>query len=54
MKINGLNVTGNYFEKVDDTMCHVELDGCIRLVHLTDTGYSSIEEIETIVTQWHS
>ena len=54
MKINGLDVTGNYFEKIDDTMCHIELNGCIRLVHLNDTDYSSIEDlgvkIETNVT----
>jgi hypothetical protein len=55
MKINDLDVTGSFFEKLDDTTCHVELGGCIRLVHLSDTDYSSIEdlgvEIETNVIQ---
>ncbi len=51
MQINGLNVTGIFFEKVDDTMCHMELENCIRLVHLEDTQYSTIEELQNSLTE---
>jgi hypothetical protein len=49
MIINGFNVTSHFFEYVDETMCHLELDYCIRLVHLHDTEYSTIEELQTAV-----
>ena len=49
MIINGYNVTSNLFDYVDETMCHLELDGCIRLVHLEDTEYDTIEELQIAV-----
>ena len=50
MIINGFKVTSNFFDYVDATMCHLELDGCIRLVHLSDTEFNTIEELQTAVT----
>lgn len=47
--INGFKVTSNFFDYVDETCCHLELDGCIRLVHLSDTEYNTIEELQTAV-----
>ena len=49
MIINGFTVTSNFFDYVDETMCHLELDNCIRLVHLEDTEYSTIEELQIAV-----
>ena len=49
MIINGFQVTSNFFDYVDETMCHLELDGCIRLVHLEDTEYNTIEELRIAV-----
>lgn len=49
MIINGFSVTSNFFDYVDETMCHLELDGCIRLVHLEDTEYNSIEALENAI-----
>jgi hypothetical protein len=49
MIINGFNVTSNFFDYVDDTMCHLELDGCLRLVHIKDTEYSTIAELKLAV-----
>ena len=49
MIINGFKVTSNFFDYVDATMCHLELDGCIRLVHLSQTEYNTMEELQTAV-----
>ena len=49
MIINGFSVTSNFFDYVDESMCHLELDGCIRLAHLEDTQYNSIEELKIAV-----
>jgi len=49
MVINGFTVTSNFFDYVDETMCHLELDNCIRLVHLYDTEYNTIEELHVAV-----
>jgi hypothetical protein len=49
MIINGFRVTSNVFDYVDETMCHLELDGCLRLVHIEDTEYNSIEELKIAV-----
>ena len=49
MIINGYNLTSNFFEYVDSQSCHLELNGCLRLVHLEDTGFNSIEELKTAV-----
>ena len=49
MIINGFKVTSNFFDYVDATMCHLELDYCIRLVHLYDTGFNTIEDLKTAV-----
>ena len=49
MIINGYNVTSNFFDYVDETMCHLELDGCIRLVHLEDTEYNTIQDLQNAV-----
>lgn len=49
MIINGFHVTSNIFDYIDETMCHLELDGCLRLVHLEDTEYNSIEELKIAI-----
>jgi hypothetical protein len=53
MTINNLEVTGNFVEILDETCAHLELGGCIRLVHLSDTDFETIQDlkiaIETLV-----
>jgi hypothetical protein len=49
MTINELNVTSNYFDLVDETSAHLELDGCVRLVHLVNTEFKTIEELKLAV-----
>lgn len=49
MKIYNLNVTSNFFEQVDDSGCHIELDGCIRFVYLRDTDYSTMDELKQAI-----
>jgi hypothetical protein len=49
MIINGFTVTSTFFDYVDETMCHLELDGCIRLVYLSDTEFETINDLETAV-----
>lgn len=49
MKINGLQVTSNFVEIVDDNSVHLELGGCIRLVHLSDTEFKTINDLKTAV-----
>jgi len=46
MKINGLEVTSNFVEIIDENSIHCELGGCIRLVHLADTEFKSVKELE--------
>ena len=47
MEINGKKVTSNVFDMdrhyIDENSCHLELNGCIRLVHLSDTEFETIE-----------
>ena len=49
MKINELNVTSNYFDLVDEISAHIELDGCVRLVHIENTEFKSIEELKLAI-----
>ena len=49
MIINNLQVTSNFFEYLDETMCHLELGGCIRLVHLKDTQFTTINDLKLAV-----
>lgn len=49
MKINDLEVTSNFVEILDKTCAHLELDGCIRLVHLSDTEFKTINDLKTAV-----
>lgn len=49
MKIYDLDVTSNYFEQIDDSGCHIELEGCIRYVYLEDTQYSTMDELKIAV-----
>lgn len=49
MKINNLEVTGNFVEILDENSCHLELGGCIRLVHLSDTDFKTVNELKTAV-----
>jgi len=49
MKINGFTVTSNVFDEIDSTSCHLGLDGCLRLVHLSDTEFNTIEELKTAI-----
>lgn len=46
MTINGLEITSNFIEIVDENSIHLELGGCIRLVTLSEIQYS-LEEIQT-------
>ena len=50
MEVNGYTVTSNYFDYVDENSCHLELDGCIRLVHLSDAEFETIEDLQTFIT----
>jgi hypothetical protein len=43
------DVTSGFFEQLDENTAHVELNGCIRLVTLTDTIYSTMAELETYI-----
>lgn len=49
MTINGYSVTSNFFDYVDANCCHLELNNCIRLVHLSDTEFNTIEDLQTAV-----
>ena len=49
MKIYDLNVTSNFFEQVDDSGCHIELDGCIRYVYLADTQFYTMIALKIAV-----
>ena len=49
MKINELEVTGNFVEILDPTCIHCELGGCIRLVHLSDTEFQTVEDLEIAI-----
>ncbi len=49
MKINNLEVTGNFVEILDETSAHLELGGCIRLVHLSDTDFKTINDLKIAV-----
>ena len=49
MIINGYEVTSNFFDYVDETCCHLELDYCIRLVHLSQTDYKTMQELQTAI-----
>jgi hypothetical protein len=49
MIINGYKVTSNFFDYIDETCCHLELDNCIRLVHLSDTEFKTMQELQTAI-----
>jgi hypothetical protein len=49
MNIYNLEVTSNFFEQIDDSGCHLELDGCIRFVYLEDTEYNSMQALENAI-----
>jgi hypothetical protein len=53
MKINGFTVTSNIWVEeinyVDHVSCHIELDGCLRLVQLKDTEYATLAELQTAI-----
>jgi hypothetical protein len=49
MKINNLDVTSNFFEQVDETSIHCELGGCVRLVHIENTEFKTIEELKLAI-----
>ena len=49
MKINNLGVTSNFFEQVDEVSAHCELERCIRLVHLENTEFETIEELKKAI-----
>jgi hypothetical protein len=49
MKINNLEVTGNFVEILDETSAHLELGGCIRLVWLKDTEFKTINDLKIAV-----
>lgn len=43
------NVTSNYFAQIGDNGCHIELDFDIKFVYLADTGYKTMQELQTAV-----
>lgn len=49
MIIYGLQVTSNYFAQIGDNGCHIELDFDIRFVYLADTGYATMQELQTAI-----
>jgi hypothetical protein len=49
MIINGYTVTSTLFDYVDETMCHLDLDNCIRLVHLSDTEFETVNDLKIAV-----
>ena len=49
MTINNLTVTSNFVEILDETSVHFELDKCIRLVHLSDTEFETVNELQTAI-----
>ena len=49
MKINNLEVTSNFFEQVDEASAHCELGGCVRLVHLVDIEFETIEDLKKAI-----
>ena len=49
MKINNLERTSNFFEQVDETSSHCELGGCVRLVHLSDVDFETIEDLKKAI-----
>ena len=49
MIIYGLEVTSNYFAQIGDNGCHIELAYDIRFVYLADTGYATMQELQTAV-----
>jgi hypothetical protein len=53
MEINGLQVTSNQWindiNYVDETSCHVELRGMLRLVQLSDTDFETIEDLKKAI-----
>ena len=44
-----MTVTSNFFEQIDDNSAHIELNNCIRLVHLQNTEFETIEDLQTAV-----
>jgi hypothetical protein len=49
MTIYEIEVTGNFVEILDENSAHIELGGCIRLVHLSDTKFKTIAELQTAI-----
>lgn len=49
MIINGYQVTSNFFQQVDSISAHCELDYCVRLVHLSDTQYTTIQDLQQAI-----
>jgi hypothetical protein len=49
MKINNLDVTSTFFDLVDETSAHLELEGCVRLVHLSDVEFETIEALKIAI-----
>jgi len=53
MEINQLEVTSNQWindiNYVDETSCHVELGGMLRLVQLSDTNFETIEALKKAI-----
>jgi hypothetical protein len=49
MIIYGQNVTSNYFAQIGDNGCHIELDFDIKFVYLADTGYATMQELQTAI-----
>ena len=49
MKIYDLEVTSNFFEEIDETSCHIELNNNIRYVLLQDTEFKTMDELKTTI-----
>jgi hypothetical protein len=49
MTIYEIEVTGNFVEILDENSAHIELGGCIRLVHLSDTEFETVNDLKIAV-----
>jgi hypothetical protein len=49
MEFYGIQVTGNFVEILDENSAHIHLGGCIRLVHLQDTEFETIQDLKTAI-----
>ena len=49
MIIYELQVTSNFFQAIGNEGCLIELDFDVRFVYLADTGYATMEDLQTAI-----